>query len=102
MVHVEYQDVFKQLIDDRICLFDLWHEQAAQQLSTSLEPGGTESTPANTSGGTGQISGGSGGSGYWKRGSFHSRQGSNYGEIQQLNLQISDLKNRLMKKDNEL
>ncbi|XP_075255572.1 uncharacterized protein LOC142348197 isoform X14 [Convolutriloba macropyga] len=102
MVHVEYQDVFKQLIDDRICLFDLWHEQAAQQLSTSVEPGGTESTPANTSGGTAQINGGSGGSGYWKRGSFHSRQGSNYGEIQQLNLQISDLKNRLMKKDNEL
>ncbi|XP_063728006.1 protein Daple-like isoform X3 [Symsagittifera roscoffensis] len=99
-VHVDLQEIFHRLIDDRFDLFEICNSQAVEQLSGGGGGVGGVNGDATSSGGQPQLNGG--GSGMWKRGSFHTRQGSNYGEIQQLNLQISDLKNRLMKKDNEL
>ena len=80
------------------------NSQAVEQLSTfgaaAVGAEGIENGSPSTANQNPQQFNGAGG--LRKRGSYHSRQGSNFSEMQQLNLQVADLKNKLSNQDSEM
>ena len=85
-------------------LLQACNQQAVEQLSISgaatIGPDGVENGSPSQGNQNSQQFNGPGG--LRKRGSYHSRQGSNFSEMQQLNLQVADLKNKLTNQDSEM